>query len=360
MKLTRTLFNFLLLVGFASVFFSSSGGRNDNRAGAPGDSGTCGSCHSSNTTGNILLFGVPAAYTPGAVYPLTITVNQTGGQNTPVGGFQLTATDGVNNTPVGSFSVTPGETRIQNTGRLVQSTPKATSGNSVSWTTNWTAPAAGSAPANLVFYYSGIAANGNGGSGGGDYAFSGNSAAVLPVDLVSFIAEKQKNAVELKWETAAEINHDFFAVERSTDDSMFETVDKVYEAEFTTEDFNTYHYADEDLPAEKVVYYRLKQTDLDGAFAYSPVRAVSLRDRKMSIFPNPVRINQDITVLLTAPNYEEKTFTLRNTAGQIVYQNSVSLTRGENRVVLSPQNLPRGIYFLETEGEQGLQKVMVE
>lgn len=107
---------------------------------------------------------------------------------------------------------------------------------------------------------------------------------ILPVELLSFTAEKSGSTSLLNWSTAAEIDFDHFEVERSGDGRTFETIG-VVESKGSN---SVYSFVDR-LPIIGVNYYRLKMLDIDGEFEYSVVRTVTFdKDlRGIKIYPNP-------------------------------------------------------------------------
>jgi hypothetical protein len=114
----------------------------------------------------------------------------------------------------------------------------------------------------------------------------GNNANPLPIELLNFNATMNNRVVDLTWQTASEQNNDFFTVERSADGFEFEPLTIVKGAENSNELLS---YTAQDLkPLEGVSYYRLKQTDFDGAFDYSEIKVVSSEiSDEVLIFPNP-------------------------------------------------------------------------
>lgn len=365
MKSTATFLKCIVFIGFVSIFLSSSGGRSDNRAGAPGDAGSTGSCRTCHTgnnnddkPGSITLSGVPTAYVPGQTYSLTLTLTQA---VQPIGGFQIVATNGINNTQIGTFTDIPGETRVTTSMRLTHSTPKNLTGGSVSWTTDWTAPSSGTAPTDVVFYYAGNAANGDGLRNNLDYGYVGNSATVLPVELLSFEAERTEgNSTLISWQTTNEVNHDFFTIERSTDKRNFEIVGKIYEASHVIDEIKNYIFVDENLPQSEDVYYRLKQVDYDGDFAYSEVRHVGLNSKDLSVFPNPLAAGNDISVKFNSENAGDRNISLFNVEGKLVFRKKNSTERGQNVLHISDVLLEKGIYFLSLEGAAQIQRIVVQ
>ncbi|MFM9948121.1 MAG: choice-of-anchor D domain-containing protein [Saprospiraceae bacterium] len=120
--------------------------------------------------------------------------------------------------------------------------------------------------------------------------FAVGSQAALPIELINFeVAATDKNT-SLTWATATELNNDFFQIERSPDGRTFEAIGEVDGAGTSSETLQ-YAYTDE-KPLSGWNYYRLKQVDFDGQFAYSPVRAVLMGKAtanldQLRLFPNP-------------------------------------------------------------------------
>ena len=110
---------------------------------------------------------------------------------------------------------------------------------------------------------------------------------VLPVDLISFQAEKLDDQVKVLWVTASEINHDFFEVQHAVDGVNFTTVDKVsgINSRSNISSYQSYH----DNPSHGFNYYRLKQVDLDGSYSFSEIVSVRYGEGVNPVaYPNPV------------------------------------------------------------------------
>jgi hypothetical protein len=110
----------------------------------------------------------------------------------------------------------------------------------------------------------------------------------LPVVLISFDASSQINrTVLVEWTTASETNNDFFSIERSGDGIQWQKVIDVKAADESAGVELNYSAIDYN-PIGGISYYRLKQTDKDGSFSYSPIRSVEIEaDNKFSFYPNP-------------------------------------------------------------------------
>lgn len=112
----------------------------------------------------------------------------------------------------------------------------------------------------------------------------------LPIELTFFDAKIDNTSVVLFWETSAEINNDFFTLERSENGLDFETITEIPGSgnSNTTMNYETY----DDSPVLGTSYYRLKQTDFDGKFEYFKLIAVNFDQNEdglctLHIYPNP-------------------------------------------------------------------------
>jgi hypothetical protein len=120
------------------------------------------------------------------------------------------------------------------------------------------------------------------------WTLSGNNV-VLPVELMNFRVKAVGNNANLHWETATELNSDFFMIERSIDGSHFVSIERISAAGTSNQEHH-YQYIDSNLPDGKY-YYRLKETDLNKAINYSEVRSVdivSTNEFQIETYPNPV------------------------------------------------------------------------
>ena len=115
----------------------------------------------------------------------------------------------------------------------------------------------------------------------------------LPVELISFEAKAGSESIILSWFTASEINNDYFTLEKSKNGKDFAGLGTV-SGNGTTNILSDYSFAD-NSPYLGLSYYRLSQTDYDGAYEVFPVISVVYKNRnsEFSIGPNPIT-NQSI------------------------------------------------------------------
>jgi hypothetical protein len=175
---------------------------------------------------------------------------------------------------------------------------------------------------------------------------------ILPVELAEFNVTLKNNNADLKWVTASERNSDKYEIERSIDGIIFEKVGEVAAAGNSNYLVN-YNYADRNVTElnVKVIYYRLRQLDLDGSATYSNVKSVSMNKNfnAMSIegvYPNPFM--QSIKVKLSMEIATTITYELFDSKGAIVLSKTIEAEKGENTISISNlDELARGIYLLK-------------
>ncbi|MDO6391609.1 T9SS type A sorting domain-containing protein [Pontibacter sp. BT731] len=173
----------------------------------------------------------------------------------------------------------------------------------------------------------------------------------LPVELVYFTATVRNNQAHLEWLTASELDNDRFEIERSLDARSFEKVGTV-KGKGTTSLETKYQFTDR-TPVQGTVYYRLRQVDVDGQFAYSNVIAVNAkglaRELATQAYPNPF---QDvIKVTLTVPEAQVAAMTIYDINGRRVMAKDMDLDAGVNVLELQLGQLQTGMYILKVVGE---------
>ena len=169
----------------------------------------------------------------------------------------------------------------------------------------------------------------------------------LPVTLVSFGAAPQGTGVAVSWATASEQHNAGFEVQRSADGTTYATLASVA-GMGTTQSAHTYSYFDA-APLRTTSYYRLKQLDLDGTFAYSPVvavQAVATSPAALSIYPNPT--TDRATITWEAPIERAGRWYLTNSLSQVVHAEALGAeATASHSVDLQPY--PAGSYVLSVE-----------
>jgi hypothetical protein len=194
-------------------------------------------------------------------------------------------------------------------------------------------------------------------------AVIGSTGGPVPVKFTSFKAQllNANNAI-LKWTTEAEIDNDYFEVERSEDGVRFINRGKVYGNGSTTVS-HSYEFTDALNTTAQVIYYRLRIVDTDGKFSYSKIVAIKLNGSitvdKFNVYPNP--FIADIKVALTSAIDADATFRILSFDGKEMVRRMITIQKGENIVVLKDFGaLAKGNYILEvnTGSEKLIRKII--
>lgn len=171
----------------------------------------------------------------------------------------------------------------------------------------------------------------------------------LPVSLVSFSGILLQNeTVKIDWSTSMEINCAKYIIERSFDGNIFSQVASVA-GSGTTSAFHSYSTTDDiSTSTGSVIYYRLKQVDLDGKANYSKVIAIKTKDtqKTVNISPNPFVSYLNVNVEWSKA--EVATVKIINIQGKEVVSKSIQMSKGLNYVKLDDlSRLSSGNYFIE-------------
>jgi hypothetical protein len=175
----------------------------------------------------------------------------------------------------------------------------------------------------------------------------------LPLTWLYFKGQQQENSTQLSWATATEQNSKEFIIERSLDGRDYTTIGSVPAAGNSVR--NTYYHYDDNeassLQAD-ILYYRLKQVDLDGKYEYSTIVAISSQQSRVEplVKANPNPFKQSISLqLMNAPvTLKTDKVTLYSMEGKLLYQKSLASRSTQNVVLNDLPVLSPGTYLLKT------------
>jgi hypothetical protein len=176
----------------------------------------------------------------------------------------------------------------------------------------------------------------------------------LPVKLTSFTAAAAPNrSVQLTWNTASEINNDYFEVQHSVDGNTFTALGRVA-GHHTTMQASAYSFVDATPGAVPTHYYRLRQVDLDGTSTFSAVQTVALAPgssaAQLVVAPNPTTAdNLRVQVQYAGQGTTSATLTVQDLLGQTLLAQAVTLQPGANTIAPATHLAP-GAYWLTLHG----------
>jgi hypothetical protein len=180
----------------------------------------------------------------------------------------------------------------------------------------------------------------------GGVTVGGECAPTLPVELVEFTASLAEEQVQLKWMTAVEINNAHFDVERSVDGRAYETVATV-QGRGTTYDQQQYSLVDRPDLSQGIIYYRLKQVDTDGSYAYIGNASVRVTGAsKLIVYPSAA--SDFITVQMPDDHAASQSIQIMDVLGG-TYKLETTST-GSGRYNLDVSGLPMGQYLIVVPG----------
>ena len=169
----------------------------------------------------------------------------------------------------------------------------------------------------------------------------------LPVKFIRFYANQEGDQVRLRWITESEINNDFYTIERSIDMLNWETLETVPGSP-TSPGEGQYEYFDME-PKSGLTYYRIKQTDLNGAYDFSHIEKVEFEslieeDEEFYVLaPNPVPGSDDSFTIDGESSFEGTTIKLYDITGKEV---RIGLDINDSELEVTPFEKLNGLFFI--------------
>lgn len=174
---------------------------------------------------------------------------------------------------------------------------------------------------------------------------------VLPVKFVSFTVSHARDGIAVKWCTTEEREVAIFRIERSKDGHNWQTIGQV-EPVKKLAGFNYYLYTDKEI-ISGLIYYRVKQIDLDGDFIYTSVSGI----RSNLLSYQEVKISSVANTLVVNFSQEVKgnvVLRLVSSSGQLVAQQTFYQPTGN---MILDQNSNKGLHFLYISNGQEVKMV---
>lgn len=151
----------------------------------------------------------------------------------------------------------------------------------------------------------------------------------LPVSLLDFNGVCKENMIELDWQTASEINNDYFEVEKAKNAVNFIPIGRVY-GNGNSSVIQQYNFQDLE-PNNGVAYYRLKQVDFNGDVDYSSIIAMNscngLEFEVTNLYYNSQQ--HEIVINLIVKNSSKVLIKLIDVQGKLILNHIISV--GENQ-----------------------------
>jgi hypothetical protein len=172
---------------------------------------------------------------------------------------------------------------------------------------------------------------------------------VVPVELLYFSAESRSSqSAMVSWQTASEINNEYFILERSEDfDGQYTILDTIASKALggNSREILDYAFLDKNIPSRSVVYYKLRQVDFNGDTQLYFARANIQIDKEFSIWPVPFT---DKVTIETLDGF--LSVSVYSTLGSLIYENRI---RQNENFALETSSWSPGMYVVTIELSNG-------
>jgi len=184
-----------------------------------------------------------------------------------------------------------------------------------------------------------------------------NALNTLPVHITKYNVYLNKEKVNIDWTTSQEANSKYFTVARSIDGVQFEHLQTV-DATGNSGGLKNYSVVD-NAPLKGTSYYRLSQTDIDGAVRFFDVKKIV--NVKGKAFDVKVSVSGTmLSVSLFSSQTNKVTLRVFDMAGRVIDTKVWKLSTGFNQEQI---RLSRGSYVLSFSAENGetiVQKIVIQ
>jgi hypothetical protein len=173
----------------------------------------------------------------------------------------------------------------------------------------------------------------------------------LPLKWVYFTGQLKNKTVELKWQTANEVNVSRFEIEKSADGVNWTSLASVTAANGAT---NSYNYTD--LTPVPVNFYRIKEIDIDGKVSVSKTVLIRMATTTgIAVYPNPI-VNKTINFYIMDPLMVQSgkiEIRIFDVTGQLRYS---AFENAATNMQIKVDQLSTGNYFLVIRSGNNQQK----
>ncbi len=175
----------------------------------------------------------------------------------------------------------------------------------------------------------------------------------LPVTGLKAYATLVQTTATINWSTEQEFNSAYFVVERSFDNRNFIATGANVLAAGNSNSKSAYQLQDDisNYIQHDVIYYRVKQVDIDGKAVYSNIVIVKLSNiTSVTTWPNPFQ--SFININYNSDRGSSLTIRLTDMAGKNIRTSNQPVSKGVTQIVINNlESLSTGIYMIEIHDE---------
>ncbi|MGB0932216.1 MAG: T9SS type A sorting domain-containing protein, partial [Chitinophagales bacterium] len=185
----------------------------------------------------------------------------------------------------------------------------------------------------------------------------------LPVELLYFEGKTIQEGNLLQWQTASELNNDYFTLKRSIDGEIFETIATV-KGQGTTSILQNYDFLDTSFP-NGIVYYQLSQIDLNNKTR--KLKTISLERKNTSTrlmieSIQPIPAKDFFNLQCFSPVSQSLELQVFDIYSKPIHRQSLTANIGRNHWRMDCSDWGKGVYILQLKGgeETVLKKIVLQ
>lgn len=176
----------------------------------------------------------------------------------------------------------------------------------------------------------------------------------LPITMAEIKIKCTETGSLLSWTTQAEINNNYFTIEKSTNMADWKIVSTI-KGSFNSNQMQKYAYLDSQSN-DITTYYRIKQTDLDGKYEYFDALSILCKLGNNQLEISGINVSESYTnVILKTNGYANVSINIIDIYGRVISSMITAPTEGANICKIKTGSMKPGIYIVEAE--QGYEKV---
>ncbi|HOF07760.1 MAG TPA: hypothetical protein PKY44_06990 [Bacteroidales bacterium] len=168
----------------------------------------------------------------------------------------------------------------------------------------------------------------------------------LPVTIIYFKVECNGAYPVIEWQTASEINCDYYLIERSYDAKNWQTVAYIQGAG-TTSTLSNYSYVDDKVDNNTIVYYRLTQYDYDNSSAIIGSDVVMCNSSEISQIS--INIDNDNCIIISLHDQINEPYfiNLYDINGKLIKRVTGNCENDYEKIIINTDDLAPAIYLID-------------
>jgi hypothetical protein len=178
----------------------------------------------------------------------------------------------------------------------------------------------------------------------------------LPIRFISFDVKCEGNKILISWKTAQEQNSSHFDIEESPDGNNWTVIGTLASSGNSATE-NSYSFT-KNNPTQNN-FYRIAEYDLDGRINYTgTIRSSCSTPDVFKLGPNPT--SDKVIINLITDHESQAIIKLFDSKGSLVKEQRTTLLQGSNQFSVDLTSLARGVYQLQINWSNGLNKKSIQ